>query len=222
MFSLEHGQDEGLSNCKRFAMAMKTAANQSFLRRHKVIAKPYLSDKTWQLIKDRQTARNNGRMEEEKALNREVTKQARKDKQMWKVERLQDLSDVKEAWRNIRYEKKPFIPNFYSMKDIHGKRVPMNEKAHALAEYLYERQWAPKHNPSHVDPHRRKIIDKDLNIPTSEFSYTEVQEAIRKLRTNKAPGPDGVINELFQYLDLENIQQLTRCLNILWNKKTCT
>ena len=152
-------------------------------------------------------------------MNREITKQARKDKQMWKVERLQELSDVKEAWRNIRYEKKPFIPNFYSMKDMHGNRVPMIKKAHALAEYLYEKQWAPKRNPSHVDPHRRKIIDKDLNIPTSEFSYTEVQEAIRKLRTNKAPGPDGVINELFQYLDLENIQQLTRCLNILWNKK---
>ena len=46
LFSLEHGQDEGLSNCERFAMAMKSAANQSFLRRHTVIAKPYLSDET--------------------------------------------------------------------------------------------------------------------------------------------------------------------------------
>ena len=68
-------------------------------------------------------------------------------------------------------------------------------------------------------PIEEKIINTDLNIPTVEFSCTEVQEAIRKLKTNKAPGPDGVVNELFQYLDFQNIEQLTRCLNVLWNKK---
>ena len=160
-----------------------------------------------------------GRTQEEKLLNRDIARQARKDKQAWKIERLQDLTDTRESWRNIKLEKKPFVPNFYNMKDIYGRRVPMHQKARASAQYLHERQWAPNQSPSRIDFSRRKIILSTLNITTAAFSTQEVEEALRKLKTNKAPGPDGAITELFKFLDLENVASLTKCFNTLWNAK---
>ena len=69
-------------------------------------------------------------------MNREIVKQARCDKQKWTLERLEDLTDVRTSWRNIQFEKKAFTPNFYNMKDIHGRQAPINKKAHALVQNL--------------------------------------------------------------------------------------
>ena len=183
--------------------------------------KPYISTETWQLIEDRQVARNHGRIDEEKTINREIVKQARHDKQRWTLERLQDLTDVRNrtSWRNIKFEKKAFTPNFYNMKDIHGNGVPINKKAHALAQHLYERQWMPALNPRPLEAHRRQIIQTNLNMKIADFSTCENSAAIRFLKTNKAPGPDGATTELFKYLDAENVESLTNCLNSLWASK---
>ena len=87
------------------------------------------------MIEDRQRARENNQMEEEKRLNREIAKNARKDKQQWKIQKLSNLTDPKECWKQIKYEKSDFTPNFYSIKDIRGNHVPTSEKANAIAEY---------------------------------------------------------------------------------------
>ena len=58
-----------------------------------------------------------------------------------------------------------------------------------------------------------------LNITTAALSHQEVEEALRKLKTNKAPGPDGAITEPFKFLDSENFASLTKCFNTLWNAK---
>ena len=176
------------------------AASQFFKKRNKMTVKPYISTETWRLIEDRQVAQNHGRIDEEKTINREIVKHARHDKQRWTLERLQDLTDVRTSWRNIKFEKKAFRPNFYNMKNIHGNRVPLNKKAHALAQYLYERQWMPAPNPRPLEAHRGQIIQAHLNMKITDFSTYEVSAAIRSLKTNKAPGPDGATTELFKYL----------------------
>ena len=44
-------------------------------------------------------------------------------------------------------------------------------------------------------------------------------KAVKKLKTNKAPGPDGTATELFKFLDQDNVISWTECLNSLWRIK---
>ena len=91
----------------------------------------------------------------------------------------------------------------------------MHQEARALAQYLHERQWAANQSSIRIDFSRRNYIHVDFKHYDSSF----FKGALRKLKTNKAPGPDGAISELFRFLDSENVASLTRCLNTLWNAK---
>ena len=206
-------------NTGNLVTSMKQAAEIAFYRKHHSQTHSYISQHTWQMIEDRQRARENNQLEEEKRLNREIAKNARKDKQQWKIQKLSNLTDSKECWKQIKYEKSDFTPNFYSIKDIRGNHVPTSEKANAIAEYLHSKQWGPRGNSMPLDLDKGKIIHQNLGANANDFHTSEVQEAINKLKSNKAPGPDGAITELFKYLDNDNITTLTRCLNIFWQTK---
>ena len=80
-------EDQGLSlfNCSQMVAAMKCAATQTLSRKHRQTVRAYITDSTWKLIEERQKARMDGRTQEEKLLNRDIARQARKDKQAWKI-----------------------------------------------------------------------------------------------------------------------------------------
>ena len=77
----------------------------------------------------------------------------------------------------------------------------------------------PRKNSSPLNPNKNKILYQDLEANISAFQESKIQDAINKLKANKAPGPDGAITELFKHLDADNIKTLTSCLNILWQTK---
>ena len=172
----------------------ETAATHYFCKRSKEQHQSYISQQAWSLIEQRQGSRNRGQLEEEKRLNVEIARSARKDKQRWRLQKLKDLSDKRKAWRSIRFENKACAPSFYSMKDIHGRQVPIGKKADALAEYLYEKQWAQIHTLSPIDASEHRIVHENLNLDIDDLTEAEVQAAIKvQKKTNKALGPDGCI-----------------------------
>lgn len=136
----------------KFSNAMHTAANIHFSKRHQKPNRYYLTEETWRLIEQRQQARTRQDHDMEKTLNAEIRKQAKADKTAWKIQQLETLTDTKQAWKEIRATKHNYFPNFYNIKDIRDNRVPMTQKVHAIAEYLFEKQWGPKYSPP---PHRR-------------------------------------------------------------------
>ena len=217
-FTLENDTPERLVNATNFILAMKKAAENTLPQKHKSQNQPYISEVIWRLIEDRQQARNKGNMAEEHRLNKNIAKQAKHDKQNWTVQKLGDLTDRRECWKNIRFEKSTFTPNFYSMKDISGNRIPNSQKADAIAEYLHCKQWGPKQNPVPANNQKPQIL-QDVQAKTGDLEYFEVVKAVKKLKTNKAPGPDGAVIELFKFLDQENVISLTECLNSLWRIK---
>lgn len=83
----------------------------------------------------------------EKTLNAEIKKQAKADKTAWKIQQLETFTDTRQAWKEIRTTKHNYSPSFHKMKDIRGNRVAMTQKVHAIAEYLFEKQWGPKDSP---------------------------------------------------------------------------
>ena len=48
-----------------------------------------------------------------------------------------------------------------------------------------------------------------------QAEYFEVVKAVKKLKTNEAPGPDRAVTELFKFLDQDNEISLTEGLNSL-------
>ena len=50
----------------------------------------------------------------------------------------------------------------------------------------------------------------------------ELEETIRQLKGNKAPGPDGVPPELIKWLDSKSKKIVLELLNDCWSKETLT
>ena len=180
----------------------------------------YISEQTWQLILDREAARSRGDAAKEQTLNREIKKGARKDKKSWRLEKLETWSDSRTNWKHIKAEKAEFKPNFYGMKDLDGNRVPMNKKAEALAEYLHQKQWGPKPSEKKIPlSNRPKVIDESLGISTSDITEEEVDAAQARLKNNKAPGPDGVVAELYAWLKDDGKKCLHAAPQENWRRK---
>ena len=96
------------------------------------------------IIKQKQKARKRHDQAREHELNKEIKKGARRDKKLWRTRKLEEWSDPRKNWKHIKREKSEFKPNFYGMKDLEGNRVPLNQKAEAIACYLHQKQWSPK------------------------------------------------------------------------------
>ena len=101
------------------------------------------------------------------------------------------------------------------MKDIHGRPVTLDKKADALAEYLEKVHWAL------IIDQPEEQIDKTLIFrhppPVEAGSITvEVQQIVNSLKTNKAPGPDGTVTELYKHLDENSIKNLAQILDQMW------
>ena len=89
---------------------------------------------------------------------------------------------------------------FIAWRDVHGNRVPNSQKASALADYLHYKHWGPNEVATPIDNTKLMVL-QNIQAEIGIFQSSEVTEAIHKLKTNKAPGPDGSIVELFKYLD---------------------
>ena len=120
--------DEKLSNCGRFASQMQKAALEIFYEKHVVQNRDYLSRYNWHLINQRQNARQRRDTQAEQVLNREIKKSAKRDKIQWRISKLEDLTDINNSWKHIKYETREYTPKFYDIKDIRGNRVPLSKK----------------------------------------------------------------------------------------------
>jgi len=68
----------------------------------------------------------------------------------------------------------------------------MDRRAEATAEYLEEVQWNNENDiPTKINP--TKIFTKDLNIVIEDFTVEELNHVLKKLKNNKAAGPDQTV-----------------------------
>ena len=66
-----------------------------------------------------------------------------------------------------------------------------------------------------------ETLSKDKDIPeimTQKITLSELQKAIRKLKKKKAPGPDGITNEMLMHLPRLSLQKLLDIFNLTWEK----
>ena len=65
---------------------------------------------------------------------------------------------------------------------------------------------------------RSRTQRREQSTDHNTFTLEELQTAVSKLKKGKAPGPDGVQNELFLLLDDDNIMLLLDFYNAIWDK----
>ncbi|CAE7610120.1 Pol, partial [Symbiodinium sp. CCMP2456] len=174
---------------------------------------PRISQQTWDLIQQRSTARASQRFDEEVRLHKDIRKQARKDKTQWLKERLAESEatlDPRQKWRWIKRVRSDYKPRPVPIRDSQGKPTSQTQQAQTFAEYLRDSHWATPPAPysGPTDP-----IHPPAPVDLSPIRQAELQAALKELAHNKAPGPDTIPAEAWQWLDTHNQAALLRVLN---------
>ena len=82
---------------------------------------------------------------------------------------------------------------------MQGRQVHDRHRATTFADYYEQKHWAIEQE-DREDTSEEPIWPTNT-VETSEITTKELDEAINKLKNNKAPGPDDVPAELFKWLD---------------------
>jgi hypothetical protein len=101
------------------------------------------------------------------------------------------------------------------------RHVKIKDKAAAKAEYLATRQWG---RPTTVgggaqpgdedqairnrkrDRYTRLRTERDLQFRLEDITVQEVRITIRKLKNNRAPGPDDIQTKMIKWARQKNIR----------------
>ena len=152
---------------------------------------------------------------------KDITKLLKKTARRIRVN--QQITSLKDhAWEPVKYLKKNFVARHTKMRDRLGNLVPDNGRSEAQADNYEKVQW--KHNET--EEYKQIVIDTQPiyeeceNMNTGFITLDELNFAIARLKSNKAPGPDGLPAELYKWLDEENRTTLLRHLNKCWETDT--
>ena len=117
-------------------------------------------------------------------------------------------------WEPVKMHKKGYTPEHTKLKDEQGRHVHDRLRAKTFADYYENKHWA-------IDHDEREDICEEPVLPmntagTGETEMMELDEAIKKLKNNKAPGPDEIPVELFKWLDGGSRKVILETLNERW------
>lgn len=87
-----------------------------------------------------------------------------------------------------------FNPSYIAMPDSFGGRVPLPERAEAIATYLHPKHWSNEANNGPL-PFQDKIAEP-LDCD-SFFTCEELDMVLQICKRNKQSGPDLAVLELY-------------------------
>ena len=219
-------------NVESLADAMLEAAKQSIPRGKRRHYRPYWSDTLEQLHEKLDSARED--MEQSPTPEniqrhhsaRESFNQQKKaeTQRSWneKTSSLNMEKDTTKLWNltktlnedaGIRYSRTVIVED--------GKHTSGKKAANILADFYMEESTTTLPN-ARVQEVRREIREKlkhqtPTQSMTTAFSMAELNAAIRKLKTKKAPGKDGIPNDMIRNLGPTARRKLLLIINQSWN-----
>eukprot|EP00973_Karenia_brevis_P086978 12061335-Karenia_brevis.AAC.1 len=173
--------------------------------------KDYISEDTWKLIEKRDEETD---YDAKKSFTREIKRRARKDRENANIEILENITDERTAWRNIKAQKLEYKPQPNIIEDMDGNRRSIFEKSDVIATYLEQQHW--KNDETIADRMHEPNIRNTVNIDCANIYLAEINEAINKLKKNKAAGPDQTFAEFYQYLNIDNRMIIHKILDFCW------
>lgn len=190
------------------------------------IKKPWTTENTYNLIIEKHKLEQDGPSEALTDSIKKVRRAKRKDWRAWVKASVTEDMDVRDKWLGIKYLKQKFAPNLYERADRFGKTVSLKQRADAAADYLAEKQWGPpapltaneqaEFNNYYTTNRNTRVGDYD----ESELTLAELKLIIKKMKRNKAAGPDDIPMEYFKWLDDTALEFVRELINIWWNDGT--
>ena len=141
-----------------FSDILQKAADKCLTKIPVSMKKHYLTEKTWQLIEEKQTAL-------EKSLKKEIRKHARIDKEKSLGQELEEIDRDGYKWDGLKKTRKTFQSKREKYRDKDGNLIKEKDFAEAAAKYFAEEQWAqPQNNNLDHSKENRFLIEGESNI----------------------------------------------------------
>ena len=125
-------------------------------------------------------------------------------------------------WTSVKRARMGFVPGHTKLRNQRGEIVNDRLRADTFAKYYEEVHWAPDNtqNDTDLETKQEPIHSTCNDIDTDEITIGVLDMAIKQLKRNKAPGPDGTTAELYKWLDPDNRATLLDTINDCWNNET--
>ena len=125
-------------------------------------------------------------------------------------------------WTSVKRATMGFIPGHTKVRNPRGEIVNERFRADTFAEYYEEIHWAPndiENDPGH-EVKQEPIYTTCNDINAAQITAEELDQAIKQVKRNKAPGPDGTTAELNKWLDAHNRKSFLDTISECWNNET--
>ena len=202
-----------------WASAMHEAAKQVFHAKRTTRAHPWITDATLDAL-DRARKAEANQDKDAKKLRNQAKRAARKDRVNWVHSRLMEDPEGNNTgfWKTVKNQKRGFQGKKGHLIVDH-KPVPWSQRHEAIRDHLQSKQWIKNQSLDHTALRNRPPLYPPKG-KAGDFSLEELQQALARAKKNKAPGPDGVTNELFLLMDPETELALLEHYNTIWRQGT--
>lgn len=161
-------------NFEAVTKAIKETAEKNLKEVDKEKKQNYISESTWGKIQTKsQMVEDKKPREEINKLNKEIKREATKDRQKTVLEKFNEHPKdkyKKELWKAVKGLKSKYVPRYIQMRNKEGKHVALKDRAEAIADNLEKERW---HNEEvNEGPSRAKHIEH-ATINTEEFTIEE-------------------------------------------------
>ncbi|XP_072933758.1 uncharacterized protein [Epargyreus clarus] len=186
--------------------------NADILKPDKWVAKePWMSEKIYQLMEKRRLHKNDDK--QYKSIDREIRREVRYARNTWyskKCDRLEVLHNKHDAF-NLHKEIRAMVGRknpTHQLVDANNLPVLDPEDKKRIWEKYIKNMFADASRSSNADTniHEGLPILKD-----------EVRKALLKAKTGRAAGPDNVYIEVLKLVEEENLDALTKLMNLVYD-----
>ncbi|XP_073829123.1 uncharacterized protein [Musca autumnalis] len=189
---------------------LKTIAKNHIGYEEKTERKEWISDNTWNLIKERnglkqKSTQNPWYMEQYKATAKLVKRSARNDKRQYaekmarEAEAAAGANNMKDLYKVISRMTNQSSNYAQAVKDIDGKLLTnVDQQINRWKQHFESISNIFEENDVQSDQNMETNQNDDETIDADPPNIAEIATAINKLKKNKAPGEDGIPPELLQ------------------------
>jgi hypothetical protein len=150
-----------------------------------------LTEETQQLLKKRSCMDRQVNPIEFVELCKVIRRKIREDHEAFKLRRLLKTMEERKSLKKCRRQLQQQTATMAALKDKNGKRLTKRIDIEQRCQEFYTELFASKTTvPLEIDKREEEEVPKIL--------ISEVREAVKSLKNDKAPGPDGIVNEVLK------------------------
>jgi len=171
---------------------------------------PWISPHTLDLLSQRRLARVRNDYEKEQRLHKAARASAKKDRTVWLDKMLEDGD-----WTQVRKLRNPKRAKFCKLRGQGGELVESDKWADTMADHLEKLQWRVRPMGDVSGPQ----LGPTLPVLLENFTESEVDLVLKKLKTKRASGPDEIPAEFWKALGRRDagLTWITEMVNRCWH-----